>query len=123
MRNEVKVGNIIGYDLPMYKGVPFIVHSIYDTGVVIRKIKYEKNDRMINCHNLAMLPIPITIHRLRKSKRSIMNLIPDLVDVSKCSLGLILFLTIKKSFSTLILINKGCERETLLCLMAFSTKI
>lgn len=66
MRNEIRIGNIVGYDLPMYKGVPFIVNSLYDTGVVLRKINHEKNDRMINCHNLALLPIPITILRLRK---------------------------------------------------------
>lgn len=66
MRNEIKIGNIVGYDLPMYKNVPFVVHSMYDTGVVLRRIKHEKNDRMINCHNLAILPIPLTILRLRK---------------------------------------------------------
>ncbi|MDI1235571.1 MAG: hypothetical protein PSX81_14940 [bacterium] len=66
MRDEIRVGNIVGYDLPMFKGLPFVIHSLYDTGVVLRKIKHEKNERMINCHNLAMLPISISILRLRK---------------------------------------------------------
>ncbi len=66
MRNEIRIGNIVGYDLPMYKGVPFIIHSMHDTGVQLRKIKLEKNDKLINCHNLAMAPIPITPLRLRK---------------------------------------------------------